>query len=102
LCRAAGGFAYGGLHKFSDAFLPQSFDGTAAGYTVGAGVEYKITPAWSVKGEFQYVNLGQNNACGGGSCFNALFNVAGQPDDDYSTVRIGVNYHFLPVFEPLK
>jgi opacity protein-like surface antigen len=73
-----GGFAYGGLRKFSDAFGPQSFDGTAAGYTVGGGVEYKITPAWSVKGEFQYVNLRQNNVCGSGSCFNAPFNAVGQ------------------------
>ncbi len=97
-----GGFAYGGLHKFSDAFGPQSFDGTSAGYTVGGGVEYKITPAWSVKGEFQYVNLGQNNACGGSSCFNAPFNAGEQADDTYSIVRVGVNYHFLPVFEPLK
>lgn len=96
------GFAYGGLHKFSDAFGPQSFDGTAAGYTVGGGVEYKITPAWSVKGEFQYMNLGQNNACGSGSCFNAPFNAGEQADDDYFMLRVGVNYHFLPVFEPLK
>jgi outer membrane immunogenic protein len=95
-----GGLAYGGLHKFSDAFGPQSFDGTAAGYTVGAGVEYKVTPVWSVKGEFQYMNFGQNNACGSGSCFNAPFNA--QPDDDYATLRVGVNYHFLPIFEPLK
>ncbi len=97
-----GGLAYGGLHKFSDAFGPQSFDGTAAGYTVGAGVEYKITPAWSVKGEFQYVNLGQNNVCGSGSCFNDPATAGEQSDDTYSTIRVGVNYHFLPAYEPLK
>ncbi len=97
-----GGFAYGGLHKFSGAFGPQSFDGTAAGYVLGGGVEYKITPAWSVKGEFQYVNLGQNNACGGGSCFNDQFNAGEQSDDEYATVRVGVNYHFLPAYESLK
>ncbi len=95
-----GGFAYGGLQKSSDAFVPQSFNGVATGYVLGGGVEYKFTPAWSVKAEYQYLNFGQNDACGSGSCFSA--GAGEQKDDAYHTIRLGVNYHVLPEYEPLK
>ena len=36
---------------------------TNAGWTVGAGLEFAITPNWSAKAEYLYVNLGKFN-CG--------------------------------------
>ena len=98
---ATAGFAFGGVHNNVDgAFLPGSpykFDGTATGYVLGAGVEYKLNPAWSVKGEYQYINLGTNDptnpvglpysGIGGGG--NATVH-----DDEYHSFRLGVNYRF--------
>ncbi len=99
-----GGFAYGGLRKWSNDYNGlsggQSFDGTATGYALGGGVEYKVTPAWSVKAEYQYLNFGQNDLCGGSYCFS--YYTGSQHGDDYHTVRLGVNYHLPPGYEPLK
>jgi outer membrane immunogenic protein len=65
LVYATAGFAYGGVHNTVNGPLllgaPYRFDGTATGYVLGAGVEYKFNPAWSVKGEYQYINLGTND-----------------------------------------
>jgi len=98
-----GGFAYGGLQKSSDAFGPQRFDGVATGYVLGVGVEYKFSPEWSVKGEYQYLNFGKNDPCGvGNGCFSDPLNAGEQKDDAYHTIRLGVNYHLLPGYEPLK
>jgi outer membrane immunogenic protein len=104
-----GGFAFGGLRKFTDDFIfpaGQKFDGTATGYVLGGGVEYKFNPAWSVKVEYQYLNFGKNDPCDAKSnCFAGdVINGGGpgQKDDDYHTVRVGLNYHFVPGYLPLK
>jgi outer membrane immunogenic protein len=100
LVYVTGGFAYGHVNNaVSGPVLtgsPYNIDRVASGYTVGGGVEYKLTPNWSVKGEYQYINLGKN----------APTNPAGQPydqfpstfvrDTDFHTVRIGFNYLFGP------
>ena len=60
------------------------------GWTVGAGLEYMITPNWSVKGEYQYYNFA-----------NTAF-VAPTPvglvgstfRNDEHTFKAGVNYRF--------
>src|SRR5262249_18222087 len=38
-------------------FFTRNTNNTRIGYTVGGGVEYAITPNWTVKGEALYVNL---------------------------------------------
>ena len=30
------------------------------GYVVGGGLEYAMSPAWSVKAEYQYIDLGRS------------------------------------------
>ena len=93
LVYGTGGFAYGGLKKSSNATgTVESFDSTATGWVVGGGLEYKITPVWSVKAEYQYIDLGSNDLTG----------FKGQKDDDYHTIRGGVNYHFGDTYAPLK
>ncbi len=94
-----GGFAYGGLNKrTSDGYR---YNDTATGYVLGGGLEYKFTPAWSVKLEYQYLNFGQNDAVTlGGASYRADTGVL--RDDDYHTVRIGLNYQFHGGYEPLK
>jgi outer membrane immunogenic protein len=101
-----GGFAYGGLHKHTDDFFPADFrlDRTATGYVLGGGVEYKFTPIWSVKVEYQYLNFGKNDPVdvSGLGLGRLSFNTGVLKDDDYHTVRVGVNYYFVPVYAPLK
>jgi outer membrane immunogenic protein len=99
-----GGAAIGDLQKSAD-FRPSggslyTFDGTVGGYVLGGGIEYKITPAWSLKAEYQYLNFGQNvpaNSSGVELASNFK-----RVDDAYHTVRLGLNYHFVSGYEPLK
>ncbi len=57
------------------------------GWTIGAGIEYKLAPQWSVKAEYQFFDFGTNSV--------------NMPDGDrydlnyqIHTVKAGVNYHF--------
>jgi outer membrane immunogenic protein len=66
------------------------------GWVVGAGLEYMIAPKWSIKGEYQYIDLG--NEIGGTNTiiFNAgqrgVFTSSG--NFRVHTGQFGVNYHF--------
>ena len=64
----------------------------ATGYVLGGGVEHKFNPSWSVKAEYQYLNLGQDS----------FFAKQAKEDYEVSTVRLGLNYHVGNGFEPLK
>jgi opacity protein-like surface antigen len=41
--------------------LSTSFDGMRWGWTIGAGLEKALTPAWSIKAEYDYANFGSVN-----------------------------------------
>jgi outer membrane immunogenic protein len=68
-----------------------------SGYTIGGGVEYKLTPAWSVKGEYQYFDFGNTDITvqdsGPYSYHNTL---------TVNTVKVGLNYFVGNGYEPLK
>ncbi len=98
-----GGFAYGGLTKHTtDSGYNFLYSGTATGYVAGAGLEYKLSPDWSVKAEYQYINFGNNDprdpivgSFGAGT--------GNYKDDDYNTFRVGLNYYLGgPGYQPLK
>lgn len=57
------------------------------GWTLGAGVEYAITPNISAKGEYLYASTGS------GTYFD-YSRWAIQSGVDTSVLRVGVNYHF--------
>jgi len=63
---------------------------TRVGWTVGGGVEFALTGAWSAKIEYLYADLGKatcDSACnGGGVPFDATFKT--------NIVRAGINYRF--------
>jgi outer membrane immunogenic protein len=121
---ASGGFAYGrvansgtysgngvagvpfqgtlGGFSFSCTTNTACFVGSSSsiktGFTVGGGIEWLLYRNWSLKAEYQYVNLGSDalrltaNAVVAGNApasFNANF-----ARDDFHVVRAGVNYHF--------
>ncbi len=90
-----GGLAYGGLKNQAEiGGTNYSTSPVAVGYVAGAGVEMKTGRNWSMKVEYQYMNLGANDPLPAGSSKAA--------DDDYQTVRLGLNYHVGPSYEPLK
>jgi outer membrane immunogenic protein len=109
LLYATGGFAYGGIHnEFNDGGIVDAKSGTATGYTVGGGYEYKFNPAWSLKVEYQYINLGRSDpplplgVLGVTTVCNPAFEAAKCEDDALHTVRAGLNYHFGSGYAPLK
>jgi len=66
---------------------------TAAGWTVGAGAEWKFAPAWSVKAEYLYVDLGTHS-----SLITYTYPIAStlrsSVHDTFNIARVGVNYSF--------
>jgi outer membrane immunogenic protein len=108
-----GGFAYGQADFDIEAVAPAgplsasaSADETLTGYVVGGGLEYALSSAWSIKAEYQYINLGSIDAEGtvfeaDGDPTNITF--SSEQDVDFHTVRIGLNYKFgAEGYEPLK
>jgi outer membrane immunogenic protein len=104
LLYATGGFAFGGVNYQSNilavngAFSNEGNNSSLhAGYVAGAGLEYAFSPSWSVKAEYQYIYFGHEQLVG--QVFNANGTIAaGQftkssAREDFSTVRVGVNYH---------
>jgi outer membrane immunogenic protein len=75
-------------------FMPTSTK-TLTGWTAGAGAEYKVNPAWSVKAEYLHFDFGSETATleGGFGYKNSV---------EVNTVKFGVNYHPFSVYEPLK
>jgi outer membrane immunogenic protein len=98
-----GGFAFGEVEskgRFGNmgggvgAGAPFDFTDTQTGYVLGGGVEYKFNPAWSVKGEYQFISLDANDATGPLS--------GGATDrSEVHTLRVGVNYHLGQGYDPL-
>jgi len=78
---------------------------TAAGFTIGGGAEYAFGPAWSLKAEYQYIDLGSQDVTG------ALFFASGLPSGEtfktgyetkLQTFRLGLNYHIGQAYGPLR
>ncbi len=99
LVYVTGGLAYGQVAYSASYFfntpniaLPNRRN-VDAGWVIGGGVEHKFTPNWSVKGEYQYMDLGSRSVSGVFPLtpqFFASTNYA----ERFSTVRVGLNYRF--------
>ncbi len=113
LLYATGGFAYGGVnsaYSFDDTSGSTGYSGsvsnsaTQTGWTAGAGIEYKLSPSWSLKGEYQFVDLGSNSKTAPlltPACATPGYVFKDTSDVQFHTVRIGLNYHFNEEYEPL-
>jgi outer membrane immunogenic protein len=102
LAYATGGFAYGDTKIGSSFTCPTcappaavaiSTSNTATGWTIGAGLEWRFAPAWSVKAEYLYVDLGSrsdtivyNYAPANTSTLTSTVN------ETDNIVRVGLNY----------
>lgn len=93
-----GGFSFVCTTNGSACFAGASSQ-VRTGYTLGGGAEWLVSRSWSLKVEYQYVNLGSaplrltaTAVVAPGetpSSFNANFG-----RDDFHVVRVGANYHF--------
>jgi outer membrane immunogenic protein len=124
LLYATGGFAYGGVRDRLNQAVTSSNAGataydsassttTATGYVVGGGFETAITPSWSFKAEYQYIDLGSTllstatangdlpYTCQAGTCSDNG-SASTKFHHIYNTVRIGLNYKVNQPYEPLK
>ena len=101
-----GGLAYGQTKLSSSAQCPLAVFGcfsesttatssthTSVGWTAGAGVEWKLSPVWSVKAEYLYAELGSqhNTIVYTYGPFTSSLTSTVQREQD-NIVRFGVNY----------
>jgi outer membrane immunogenic protein len=107
LIYGTGGFAYGDVREHAsvtDTAGPGSASlrssGVQTGYAAGGGVEYKVTPNWSLKGEYLYTGLGNEKLIGLDTLNNSV--TSNSLDTSFSSVKIGLNYRFGGGAEPLK
>ncbi len=70
-----------------------SSSGVRTGWTAGAGAEAMLTPNWSVKVEYLYVDLGSSALSIPSSTIPAIVFSTSTPFRE-QIARVGVNYHF--------
>jgi outer membrane immunogenic protein len=73
--------------------------GVRTTWTVGGGLEYALSDAWSIKGEYMYIAMRDNES----ACGMATFVAFGTPGARFCwshdlpgvhTAKFGINYHF--------
>lgn len=102
LVYATGGFAYGALNQQITAVndVPAVFEDAGnrarrTGFVVGGGFEYLVAPAWSLKAEYQYIDLGRDRLTGTNPLFHTPV-LTNEISNNFHTARIGLNYHIAP------
>jgi outer membrane immunogenic protein len=93
-----GGFAWGnervtrnqltGVTGAAVAGTSETVSNTGTGWTAGGGIEWGLTPNWTARVEYLYVDLGTNSYS---------FPLAGRTatfDNAFNVIRLGVNYKF--------
>jgi outer membrane immunogenic protein len=75
-----------GVNSFSS-----SSSSIETGYAVGGGVEWAISPEWSMKTEYLYVDLGDKTLTTPGSAAGTF---STKTETEFHTVRLGLNYQF--------
>jgi|ERR671918_135328 outer membrane immunogenic protein len=96
-----GGLAYGDVRLSASVNNPgclgvcasESRSGVETGWTVGAGVEYRFAPRWSVKTEYVHYDLGTESVELRDGRFPAL-EQRFRADFDGHVARVGVNFRF--------
>jgi len=100
-----GGLAFADIDQREDSMPPpdrlangavpvfREKNGIRAGYVVGGGLEYKFNPSWSLKGEYQYLNLG-SDPLNGVVPDTPVTLTTSDIANTFHTIRVGLNYHF--------
>jgi opacity protein-like surface antigen len=80
----------------TNAVFTSSSDFREAGWTIGGGIEYALTPAWSAKFEYDYLNFSNHNVATpyvAGVLAGFTAPVAGASEQVHQ-VKFGLNYRF--------
>ena len=97
------GFAWGNVDYKLDGVSPVGQtaslqdDGIYTGYALGAGAEWAFDPAWTVRAEYLYVNLGSQKLSAhviDSSGVDTGSSASTVATPDFQTVRLGVNWKF--------
>jgi outer membrane immunogenic protein len=111
LIYATGGFAYGGVDYKGvatrnktpfDTLYDVRRDDVDTGYAVGGGVEFRVSPNWSIKAEYQYIDLGEDRLTAGAGEKPGVNTATIKVENEFHTFRVGLNYKIGPDYEPLK
>jgi outer membrane immunogenic protein len=104
LVYGTGGFAYGAVHNrvFVNGVADAHKDTTETGFAAGGGVEYALTPQLSLKAEYQFIDLGSYKMSAPVVPPNGVVITTSTIENNFNTVRFGVNYRLTPAYEPLK
>lgn len=96
---AKGGYAYidadVNLHPYSSYYYNNTSTGLN-GWTIGGGVEYLMSPSWSLKAEYLYFDFGKVDQ----TIYGYTYGINHQLE--INTFKAGLNYHFGNVYAPLK
>jgi outer membrane immunogenic protein len=66
---------------------------TAGGWTAGGGLEYAVTPKWTIKAEYLYVSL-RGNSVTETSSASTSFIITNFGHTNFNVARVGANFHF--------
>lgn len=99
LVYVTGGLAYGRVrtsHSFIDVDLDAGFVGSSSGWevggTVGAGLEWALGRAWTLKAEYLYYDLGERSVEGAQFNNASPFGFDARYDLNGHIARVGLNY----------
>jgi outer membrane immunogenic protein len=100
LLYGTGGLAYGQVKAAGNTvfdsgaqLVPANLSTTRTGWAAGAGAEWMFAPGWSAKVEYLHIDLGSVSATGVDTLTPAN-GVRYTFQNQFDTVRVGVNYHF--------
>jgi outer membrane immunogenic protein len=100
LLYATGGVAFGHVkyHQVMTDTFAFVANGSAktdsAGWTVGGGIEYLVSPSWSIKAEYLFMDFGDKTFTFAEVGPTPGFAVTTNQKSEFHTARIGLNYHF--------
>ena len=107
LVYATGGLATTNLktgNSYRDSFANPGFESSSSsrvktGWTLGGGIEWAMTPNWSVRGEYLYVDFGSITTSGNIGTSIVTVPLVAQPlststDLKVNIARVGINYKF--------
>ena len=88
LVYGTGGFAWATVSRNGAGF---NLAGSQTGWTAGGGMEFLLSPAWSMKMEYLYTNVSGTFSKYVGNSIVSVYPISNT--NAWNTVRLGLNYH---------
>jgi len=97
LVYATGGGEFAGFDTTVTAIVPDQTSQSRAAWTVGGGIEYAVTPNWSIRAEYRYADFGDFTQP---APFTFGFASSVNHHETENAVRAGFSYKFDPFGPP--